>query len=583
MGTSGHQEPGQSQPCRGAKGASRSSWLAAGETASPSLPSQEDAQSLRANWQSILASFCAGVGRIGPEEAEADPNASPADSALAKGTGDAFALAGRPAAFRSQARPPHVGAVSGATNPFSGGSHPSGSILGTLTGQAPVKAPFKDAAGLLPKSTKQTPPVESASLRPARHAGNAKAEEASGVATPTLAFSAQSVLLPQPLAGIAQDSGNSRQAHDGGVLKDSDPAGSEEARAIHTVESAPRQVSTADAAMQTAGSASRDDGLGEIAAGTGGEDALQPRVGKAQVPARNEGLAGGEARVVTLPESTPRETAIPGVVPGADQGSAADITALQHLGAPLPPHIAERSSPSASGQAKDQAAPRLAHPLSRVDSLELGNPTPDGQHAGLPMDASSLTREPGGSHPASSRDGISDGGPTSADGLPATRETFAALDDASSLGKPVWMHAGPRQAEAGFQDPLLGWVGVRADQGPGGIHAALVPGSADAAQMLGGHLAGLGTYLNEQHTPVDTLTLDAPEGKWAGGGGESGMNQGSGQNMGQGASNQPESATRLDSPSRFTTRSSEDLSGAGETAPSLLAPAQERGRISLMA
>jgi hypothetical protein len=61
------------------------------------------------------------------------------------------------------------------------------------------------------------------------------------------------------------------------------------------------------------------------------------------------------------------------------------------------------------------------------------------------------------------------------------------------------------------------------------------------------------------------------------------MNQGSGQNMGQGASNQPESATRLDSPSRFTTRSSEDLSGAGETAPSLLAPAQERGRISLMA
>jgi len=73
----------------------------------------------------------------------------------------------------------------------------------------------------------------------------------------------------------------------------------------------------------------------------------------------------------------------------------------------------------------------------------------------------------------------------------------------------------------------LGWVSVRADLGTGGIHASLVPATADAAQALGSHMAGLNAHLAERHTPVETLTLAAPENQRA----EANMNPGANQNM----------------------------------------------------
>ena len=69
-------------------------------------------------------------------------------------------------------------------------------------------------------------------------------------------------------------------------------------------------------------------------------------------------------------------------------------------------------------------------------------------------------------------------------------------------------------------------MSVRADLSVSGVHAAVVPGSADAAQALSGHLAGLSAYLSEQHTPVATLTMAAP--------GNSGIEAGPDQSMGQG-------------------------------------------------
>jgi hypothetical protein len=153
------------------------------------------------------------------------------------------------------------------------------------------------------------------------------------------------------------------------------------------------------------------------------------------------------------------------------------------------------------------------------------------------------------------------GSSTSGTPGPASRETFAALDAGSAGGTPTWIHAGAQRAEAGFQDPALGWVGVRADVGAGGVHAALVPGSADAAQALGGHLAGLNSYLAEQHTPVETLTLAAPEGRWAGPAGnqgtsqgmDQGSNQGAGQNAGQGGFSEPQSNPPLTAPNLTAT------------------------------
>jgi hypothetical protein len=119
------------------------------------------------------------------------------------------------------------------------------------------------------------------------------------------------------------------------------------------------------------------------------------------------------------------------------------------------------------------------------------------------------------------------------------RETFAALDSGTATGTPTWTHASAHQAEAGFEDPALGWIGVRADRTAGGVHAALVPGSAEAAQELGTHMDGLNTYLTEQHTPVDSLAMAAPEARGTHHSAEQnpgdGMNQGAGQGTGQGA------------------------------------------------
>jgi hypothetical protein len=136
----------------------------------------------------------------------------------------------------------------------------------------------------------------------------------------------------------------------------------------------------------------------------------------------------------------------------------------------------------------------------------------EGQSAAPVVDAVAATRELAAAGPAHSGSGF-----TSAAAGPDTREAFATLDTAEGLGKPAWTHAGAQRAEAGFQDPTLGWVGVRADSTGGGVHAALVPGSADAAEALGSHMAGLNAFLAEHHTQVDTLTLTTPAGGWAGG------------------------------------------------------------------
>jgi hypothetical protein len=178
---------------------------------------------------------------------------------------------------------------------------------------------------------------------------------------------------------------------------------------------------------------------------------------------------------------------------------------------------------------------RSAHGAGNFDSVQQVSHQAQGQASGASVDASAMARDLGGAHGAVSTAEAS----TVTTSGPDSREAFATLDAEGATGKPTWIHAGAQRAEAGFQDPALGWVGVRADTSGGGVHAELVPGSADALQALGGHLAGLNAYLAEHHTPVETLTLTAPESGWAGlgsdkGAGE-GMQQGAGQQNAQGA------------------------------------------------
>jgi hypothetical protein len=104
----------------------------------------------------------------------------------------------------------------------------------------------------------------------------------------------------------------------------------------------------------------------------------------------------------------------------------------------------------------------------------------------------------------------------------AARDPFAALDQDHATPPATWIHAGAHHAEAGYLDPALGWIGVRADATVSGVHAALVPASAEAAQVLGSHVAGLNAYLLEHQREAAMVTMTAPQD------GREGMGTGSG-------------------------------------------------------
>jgi len=87
------------------------------------------------------------------------------------------------------------------------------------------------------------------------------------------------------------------------------------------------------------------------------------------------------------------------------------------------------------------------------------------------------------------------------------RDAFSAMEAAHATLPPTWIRAGMHHAEAGYLDPALGWVGVRADASGSAVHAALMPASAGAAQVLESHLSGLNAFLSEQHGPLATVTV----------------------------------------------------------------------------
>jgi hypothetical protein len=147
------------------------------------------------------------------------------------------------------------------------------------------------------------------------------------------------------------------------------------------------------------------------------------------------------------------------------------------------------------------------------------------------VDAITMARDLSGVRNSSNSTVESDEKSAGSNSAASAHETFAALDGDASTSNATWVHTGSRQAEAGFQDPSLGWVGVRADASGTGIHASLLPGSTEAGQALGSHLAGLNTYLDEHHTPVESLTVATPDSQSAGTG--QGMYQGAGQQGGQ--------------------------------------------------
>jgi hypothetical protein len=158
-------------------------------------------------------------------------------------------------------------------------------------------------------------------------------------------------------------------------------------------------------------------------------------------------------------------------------------------------------------------------------------------------------------------------------------ETFAALDGDAPGANINWTHAGAQRAEAGFEDPALGWVGVRADLGGGSVHASIVPGSAEAAQMLGSHLAGLNDYLAERHPAIGPVTVAGHESSGSftnaqsGSGTESGTQSGAQSFTQQGSTNHSDSnhSNTGSSPNGGELSRSNPISRAGEGTDQALA------------
>ena len=223
-----------------------------------------------------------------------------------------------------------------------------------------------------------------------------------------------------------------------------------------------------------------------------------------------------EPRTLVQESAAHRGSSVTG---GTSAGQRTPVTAAESPSA----------SPAAESQQRSQALTTHEAASAGVNSAIS---QPIGQHVAaarsVGMETSALVRDPAGAQGSANTPATI--GSTATSPAPAPQETFAALDAGSAVGAPNWVHAGGRQAEAGFEDPALGWVGVRADLSGGSVHAAVVPGSTEAAQALSGHLAGLSTYLSENHTPVATLTMAAPGNS----GIEARLDQSLGQGMGQG-------------------------------------------------
>lgn len=212
-----------------------------------------------------------------------------------------------------------------------------------------------------------------------------------------------------------------------------------------------------------------------------------------------------------------------------------------------PSNAAADATLESGKQALDSTSTLFAHAAGPGETSAVAAHATASQQVGVITDGSASVRVPAGAQGAlvaMPGDGHAlAGSATSAmDGAPA-RATFAALDAGTGVGTPNWVHAGARQAEAGFADPALGWVGVRADLNGGSIHASLVPGTNDAAEVLRSHMNGLSAYLTEQHTTVSTLSLEDSSGSGVGTGPGQHMQQGAGQDAGDGRSPQPSSQT----------------------------------------
>jgi hypothetical protein len=225
----------------------------------------------------------------------------------------------------------------------------------------------------------------------------------------------------------------------------------------------------------------------------------------AQTSATNESLSGQ-----SVPTSSKGNLNHPATVEGVAL-SAAPLATVSGAAQASPDAVQDTSKPFT-----DRATARAANRDATGESIAGATQISAAQPAGVDAAASSGLRIPGAPQISTAPAPHDQPVAAAASAAATTRDTFSALDAGTSPGTPAWTHAGSQHAEAGFRDPALGWVSVRADLNGGGIHATLVPSSAEAAQALNGHLAGLSTHLVEQQGAEGNPQRNAPEEAQAG-------------------------------------------------------------------
>ncbi len=240
------------------------------------------------------------------------------------------------------------------------------------------------------------------------------------------------------------------------------------------------------------------------------------------------GIPGRQAAIVTAPDQSAALTQFSG--PAIQLSPEPRVGELNESGS-----ISEFSGvmkPGTGKSAKHEIQTAKGSVSGELTPATVG-PHPAAATAGLPCsDAFSLGRDPNIQTANGVADGVG-GAPAAVKNTSTIHQTFATLDDIDNRTALNWVHAGTRHAEAGFEDPTLGWIGVRADQSGGGVHATLVPTTAEGAQALGSQMDGLNAHLTESHTALASLSLGSTESREGGAGSDQGFNQGAGQNQAQ--------------------------------------------------
>jgi hypothetical protein len=156
-----------------------------------------------------------------------------------------------------------------------------------------------------------------------------------------------------------------------------------------------------------------------------------------------------------------------------------------------------------SSPAKSATAPHISNDSGPNPSLVAFGQT----HSCLatPASAAGTTQSPGLDTPSATEEKRAN-----------EREPFAAIDAGMNDGAAKWIHTDSHRAEAGFQDPSLGWVSVRAQAGAEGIHAAVMAPTDAAAQVLSSHLAGLNAHMASHYGHVNATTVSTPGEGWNG-------------------------------------------------------------------